>query len=751
MTDLGDIRRLIGPRKRHVIINLEAAKEMKERPIDGDLEQLLDETRDRRDRLQQHLTVYQRLRVQLEAVAKLAGKPEHDKVMKDYEEYVNLVLEAEEFVGGLRSKMAMIKDRMDFKLQLGTSKVNFELEEKMLEVEQQKAEIEHRKLQIETERLTLEREKLRKKLEVDTKQGTKPNIVKLPKLDFKKFSGGLLNWQGFWDSFNSAIHSNPSLSPVEKLNYLRAQLEGDAADVISGLPLTNANYEQSIKLLKERYGQNEVIINVHYTSLMDLPVSSGQTSALRKNYDLIERHLRSLEALGENIESKILVSLIMAKLPKDVRIHLTDQKNDGDEWTVQLLRDQLHRYISNRENADRQTSCKVDYKGSVGNMWSTSQVTQFDSNTTTSALLSEPRLPQNLTGKKKMICIYCSGQHWSDECQTFPTVTARKEKIKGHCFICLKQGHQQKNYTVKKACVYCKQRNRHHRSLCIKKFLDEKSSEMAHPVTEPLSATVATEHTLLSSDEQVLMQTATVEVENLQKSRKVTTRLLLDTGSQRTYITNELAGKLQLPITRSEILTVYTFSASKPRELHTPVTELQLLTKDGSSLHLRVNVVPKTTGNLQRAYFNSEKFTHLLKDIPLADSIPSTKETSNIELLIGNDYYCDIFSGDIAMKVVSPGLNLMESKLGWILTGRVKCQDDKPDSSVSMLTYTSSPSSVHLSAHADDKHPLAEQKTQLEEFWKLETLGIREPVQENEDDKALQKFNETIHLEDGRY
>ena len=93
---------------------------MKERPIDGDLEQLLDETRDKRDRLQQYLTVYQSLRVQLEGVAKLAGKSEHEKFMKNYEEYVNLVLEAEEFVGGLISKMVMIKDRMDFKLQRGT-------------------------------------------------------------------------------------------------------------------------------------------------------------------------------------------------------------------------------------------------------------------------------------------------------------------------------------------------------------------------------------------------------------------------------------------------------------------------------------------------------------------------------------------------------------------------------------------------------------------------------------------------------
>ena len=41
---------------------------MKERPIDGDLEQLLEETRDKRDPLQQHLIVYENLRVQLEAL-----------------------------------------------------------------------------------------------------------------------------------------------------------------------------------------------------------------------------------------------------------------------------------------------------------------------------------------------------------------------------------------------------------------------------------------------------------------------------------------------------------------------------------------------------------------------------------------------------------------------------------------------------------------------------------------------------------
>lgn len=65
-----------------------------------------------------------------------------------------------------------------------------------------------------------------------------------------------------------------------------------------------------------------------------------------------------------------------------------------------------------------------------------------------------------------------------------------------------------------------------------------------------------------------------------------------------------------------------------------------------------------------------------------------------------------------------------------------------------MLTYTYSSISVHLSVQSYDQQPLAEQKTHLEEFWKLETLGIRDHEQENDDNKALQKHYEMIHFED---
>ena len=59
----------------------------------------------------------------------------------------------------------------------------------------------------------------------------------------------------FWDCFDAAVNLNPTLTGVQKLTYLRAQLQGDAAVVIAGFPLTDANYSHSIALLQNRFGQ----------------------------------------------------------------------------------------------------------------------------------------------------------------------------------------------------------------------------------------------------------------------------------------------------------------------------------------------------------------------------------------------------------------------------------------------------------------------------------------------------------------
>ena len=46
-----------------------------------------------------------------------------------------------------------------------------------------------------------------------------------------------LEWLSFWDSFDVAVNKRPGLSDIEKFNYLRAQLMGEAQQAIAGIPL----------------------------------------------------------------------------------------------------------------------------------------------------------------------------------------------------------------------------------------------------------------------------------------------------------------------------------------------------------------------------------------------------------------------------------------------------------------------------------------------------------------------------------
>ena len=65
--------------------------------------------------------------------------------------------------------------------------------------------------------------------------------------------------------------------------------------------------------------------------------------------------------------------------------------------------------------------------------------------------------------------------------------------------------------------------------------------------------------------ESVFMQTAMIEVKHPKTCASVTTRILLDWGSQRTYITQSLANKLGLKAARTEELKVVTFGSSSQR------------------------------------------------------------------------------------------------------------------------------------------------------------------------------------------
>ena len=122
---------------------------------------------------------------------------------------------------------------------------------------------------------------------------------KLPELELPVFKGQALKWQGFWDQFNVAIHQNESLSDINKLNYLKRFLTGEALASISGLALSSDNYQEAIDILKKRYGNPQVLITAYMETLLKLSKIKGKDiSGLRKLYNEVDNCLRYLRSEG---------------------------------------------------------------------------------------------------------------------------------------------------------------------------------------------------------------------------------------------------------------------------------------------------------------------------------------------------------------------------------------------------------------------------------------------------------------------
>ena len=591
-------------------------------------------------------------------------------------------------------------------------------------------------LQTQLEQLMIERQQTQ---EGSAIQGSHQRSVNLPKLEIPYFNGDKLRWSEFWDTFEATVDQNNNLSNIEKLSYLNSKLTGEAKQAVSGIYLSNENYEVTKALLKERFGSSQSVVNSHYTQLINMKPAFNSTKGLRTLYDQFERHLRSLEALKQDTNQDVFVNIMTSKIPKEVLLQLQFQRGAKIKWTVGRLRELQSDYISVREETEEQCNNTETAESNPGAI-----TRPLRSSTEALVVGSKPSIRQGS-------CRFCNGQHWSDECQRYATVEERKQRIKGSCFICMKQGHRLGECGLKKSCAYCHQWNNHHRSLCQQKFGAE-NREGAHLVQE-LHADEdysINENALLSSGEMVLMQTATADISNPHSKQMQNVRMLFDTGSHRTYITESLAKRLNLKRGDESEINLVTFGSEKPQTRKTAETTIGILLKGGSIMNINASVVPSTTGSILRRPVQCksiQNWEHLWNEENLADSFPTEKEETTIELLIGNDYYLDFI---LPQRVeVQPGLYMLASKLGWMLKGRTtEAAEDTPEYNMLIMTHSTNTVKETSLPMPDKSFPT---KPNLEDFWRLESIGIMDSPVDSDKDRALKIFNKTLRFEDERY
>ena len=154
------------------------------------------------------------------------------------------------------------------------------------------------------------------------------------------------------------------------------------------------------------------------------------------------------------------------------------QKPEDEEWTVTKLRILLGRHISAMEMAGSESSDHEAPTSSNSNHGGQRKLKSTAGGLSAGNGQYKGNNPQRGTQSYQPRCFYCAETHWSNECYKYSTLQARKEKLKGCCFNCLKNGHVLKTCKVDRACAHCGKKGSHHRSLCSTLFQQPPSPQI---------------------------------------------------------------------------------------------------------------------------------------------------------------------------------------------------------------------------------------------------------------------------------
>ena len=160
------------------------------------------------------------------------------------------------------------------------------------------------------------------------------------------------------------------------------------------------------------------------------------------------------------------------------------------------------------------------------------------------------------SGVRSVNCAFCGKNHYHDKCTTVTDVTERRRIVyeKKLCYRCLSSGpHKAQNCKSKSSCYRCRS-NMHHTAICQKE--ERKKKDEADPKQ---TKEEETNTNLVNANTPVLLQTASAIISDTAEKKSCQIKILLDTGSQRTYLSEGIVKKLNLQPYSSREMTVRGF------------------------------------------------------------------------------------------------------------------------------------------------------------------------------------------------
>ena len=197
----GPVREKLGPVKKRLIDQIdEAQKFLSENVKLDNLVLTLKRTRTISSKINKNHATLKELETELSDLAK-DNEAENEKLESEVEEFVEIELNANDVLADLEGFMHELETVSSTLHDAKERQEKLALQEKieLLKLDKLMA------IEKETQMMRLKMEQAALENKHEKTEELHKTHVKLPKLDLMKFDGDMLQWQEFWDSFNSAI------------------------------------------------------------------------------------------------------------------------------------------------------------------------------------------------------------------------------------------------------------------------------------------------------------------------------------------------------------------------------------------------------------------------------------------------------------------------------------------------------------------------------------------------------------------
>uniref|UniRef100_A0A914XUL9 Peptidase aspartic putative domain-containing protein n=1 Tax=Panagrolaimus superbus TaxID=310955 RepID=A0A914XUL9_9BILA len=306
----------------------------------------------------------------------------------------------------------------------------------------------------------------------------------------------------------------------------------------------------------------------------------------------------------------------------------------------------------------------------------------------------QDRFSSNNPGKssnEKNECSLCDGDHWQGNCDKFitPAEKLKQLRLKNYCTKC-SRNHDTKNCFSKIVCRSCD--GDHYAFLC---------KEGSNRSTAFINV----------EKKKGMLLTKDVTIINPVTKETTETVVIFDSGSQQSYVSNRIIEQLNLEIIGEEKHNVVGFGA-----------------KASSYTSSLVKFKIKTEECYKEVCANSTKC--IATTVPVISATNSDSDDVKIEyktpeILIGMDYFLEFIN---SFEKTGNNTYVVNS-----IVGQMICKNSPKYQKTTVASLV-----------VEQSQNLIEDNKDLQKFWNLEKLGIKDKAEKEDERIILEKFEKNV-------